>query len=114
MNEISKIGRVGVKLSVVDVADIDCTCEFEEINLTVSSLRLDVIVSALCNLSRDNSQKMIKSELVSINHKINTNVSKQIIVGDVITIRKFGKFVFADENGFSKKGKHKITVKHFR
>ncbi len=114
LNEITKVGKVGVKLSVIDFADIVYTHDFDEIYLTVSSLRLDVLVSALCNLSRDNSQKLIKSELVAINHRITSNVSKQIAVGDVITIRKYGKFVFAEDNGFSKKGKHKITVKHFR
>ena len=57
---------------------------------------------------------MIKSDFVSINHIITNNVSAFLRVGDVITIRKFGKFVFTDDNGLSKKGKNKITVKHFR
>lgn len=114
LGEISKIGRIGVKLSVVDVSDVSYTASFDEIPLTVSSLRIDVVVSALCRLSRDSSQKLIKSELVAVNHKVNTNVSKPVVIGDVISIRKFGKFVFADDNGFSKKGKHRITVKHFR
>lgn len=114
LSEVSKVGGVGVSLLVIDVSDFDYTYEFDVISFTVSSLRLDVFVSAMCKLSRDNSQKLIKSELVTINHRITTNVSKQINVGDEITIRKYGKFVFAEDNGFSKKGKHKISVKHFR
>lgn len=113
-NELSKIGRVGVKVNSIDFTDIDYVSNFEMLNLTISSLRLDVIVSALCSLSRDKSQKMIKSDFVSINHIITNNVSAFLRVGDVITIRKFGKFVFTDDNGLSKKGKNKITVKHFR
>ena len=73
-----------------------------------------MIVSAICSVSRDKSQQFIKSDLVSVNHKIENNNSKTLVVGDVITVRKFGKFVFAEDNGLSKKGKYKILVKHFR
>lgn len=114
VDSISKIGRVGVNSLVFDTKNFDYVNEFDVIDTTVSSLRLDVFVSAICSLSRDKSQKLIKSDLVSVNHKIVNSVSKCVCVGDVITIRKFGKFVFAEENGFSKKGKLRISVKHFR
>ncbi len=114
MSEASKIARVGVKSSVQDIKKINFVYDFEIIDLTVSSLRLDVFVSALCNLSRDKSQSLIKADLVCVNHKIIDNVSAILKVGDVITIRKYGKFVFTDEKGFSKKGKVRVSVKHFR
>lgn len=112
--EIDIVGRVRVEVSEIDITDIHYVSNFDELKLTLSSLRLDVFVCAVCNLSRDKSQKLIKSELVAVNHNTTDNVSKTLSVGDVITIRKFGKFVFTDEHGVSKKGKLKITVKHFR
>lgn len=112
--EITKIGRVGVKITEEDIKDIHYVNEFDELSFTVSSLRLDVIVSALCSLSREKSQQLIESDLVSVNHKVENNVSKTLCIDDVITIRKFGKFVFTEDNGLSKKGKFKILVKHFR
>ncbi|MBQ8058169.1 MAG: hypothetical protein IJ275_07560 [Ruminococcus sp.] len=112
--EVTKIGRVGVKIVDVDLTDFDYVVEFDELSITVSSLRIDVFVSAICCLSRDKSQQLIKSDLVTINHRIENSVSKTLNVGDVITVRKFGKFVFAEDNGLSKKGKHKVLVKHFR
>lgn len=114
MSEVSKIGRVGVNSYVQDINKINFVSDFEIVDLTLSSLRLDVLVSGLCNLSRDKSQSLIKADFVSVNHKITDNVSATLKVGDVITIRKYGKFVFTDEKGFSKKGKVKISVKHFR
>ncbi len=113
-NEVRKIGRVGVRVEYQDMSDIHYVNEYDELSLTVSSLRLDVIVSALTSFSREKSQTCIKSDLVRVNHKIENNVSKNLCVGDVITIRKFGKFVFTEERGLSKKGKLRISVNHFR
>ncbi len=113
-SEVTKIGRVGVKITQIDLCAINYVNDFELFDLTVSSLRLDVFVAALCSLSRDKSQKMIKADLVCVNHIVTENVSAVLKVGDVITVRKFGKFVFTDENGLSKKGRHRVTVKHFR
>lgn len=112
--EISTVGRVGVQIDEVDAATIRFENKFDVLSLTLSSLRLDVFVSAVCNLSRDKSQRLIKSDAVSVNHYVIDNVSILLNVGDTITIRKFGKFVFTGESGLSKKGKHKITVNHFR
>lgn len=112
--EITKIGRVGVKIESADLSALNFTYDFNVLNFTVSSLRLDVLVSALCSLSREKSQKLIKSDLVSVNYKVVNNVSLVLKAGDIITIRKYGKFVFTDECGFSKKGKVRISVKHFR
>lgn len=112
--EITAVGRVGVKVDEIDATAIHYESKFEELCLTLSSLRLDVFVSAVCSLSRDKSQKMIESDLVCVNHYTTDNVSKLLNTGDTITIRKFGKYVFAGENGLSKKGKYKVTVNHFR
>ena len=112
--EVRKIGRVGVKITDYDLSDFTYEDEFDEISLTISSLRLDVFVSALCKISRDKACKLIESEMVTVNHQIQTSNSKPLCVCDVVTIRKYGKFVFAENNGFSKKGKFKVLVKHFR
>ncbi len=112
--QITKIGKVGVKISRVDCRMIEYKNEFEILNLSLSSLRLDVFVSAVCSLSRDKSLRLIKTDFVSVNHNIENNISKTIKVDDVITIRKFGKFVFTENCGFSRKGKIRIEVRHFR
>lgn len=112
--EVRKIGRVGVKVSDYNSTDFSYIQDFDELSFTVSSLRLDVFVSALCNLSREKASKLITSENVTVNHKLQTSISKILSVGDTITIKKYGKFVFTDNNGFSKKGRIRVLVKHFR
>ncbi|MBQ8538412.1 MAG: hypothetical protein IJ433_02030 [Ruminococcus sp.] len=112
--EVTKIGRVGVKILEQDIQSIDYVAEFDEITFTASSLRIDIFVASLCHVSREKAQQLIKSDLVTLNHVIENNASKTLCVDDIITIRKFGKFMFAEDSGFSKKGKHKVLVKHFR
>lgn len=113
-NEITKIGSVGVKISRYNSEKFEYTPEFDELCFTLSSLRLDVFVSGVCSVSREKSQRMIKLDLVSVNHAVQSDPSKNISAGDIITIRKYGKFVFTESNGYSKKGKIRISVKHFR
>ncbi len=112
--EVRKIGRVGVKISDYDSTDFSYIQEYDELSFTISSLRLDVFVSALCNLSREKATKLIASENVTVNHQLQTSNSRTLNVGDVVTIKKYGKFVFTDNNGFSKKGRIRVLVKHFR
>lgn len=114
VSEISKIGRVGVNVRLCEDEDVDYKADVETMCFTVSSLRLDVFVSAVCRLSRDKSQNFIKSDLVTVNHNTVDNVSKLLKVGDVVTVRKYGKFEFTEDCGFSKKGKARISVNHFR
>ena len=97
-----------------DSSDFSYSQKYDELSFTVSSLRLDVFVSALCNLSREKASKLITTENVTVNYILQTSNSKTLNVGDVVTIKKYGKFVFTNNNGFSKKGRIRVLVKHFR
>ncbi len=114
MSQLNKVKNVKVIPSVCDISSLQFADDFDTYNLTVSSLRLDVFVASVCNLSRDKASKLIKSDMVAINHKIENSVSKNIAEGNTVTIRKYGKFVFSEINGLSQKGKYRISVKRFR
>lgn len=114
MSQISKIGRVGVKITKEENVSLSFEQKTQEIVLSVSSLRVDNIVSKICFISRSEAAKLISSELVFVNHvavKSNSLILKE---NDVITIRKKGKFIFQSILGLSKKGKQRILLKHFR
>ena len=65
----------------------------EEMNIIVPSLRLDNFVSDLARTSRSKAVQIIDSERVFINGQNETKASKQVKLGDVITIRGKGRFV---------------------
>lgn len=87
--------------------------EFEEIDILVSSKRLDNFVSEIGNISRSNTEELIKTEKVFINSKVETKGSKLVNVGDILIIRGKGKFIVFEENGINKNGKFKIIVKKY-
>lgn len=113
-SQVTKIGNVGVSVGRADISHLPQQDDFEEIFLTLSSLRLDVFVAAVTRLSRENAAALIKSELVAVNHLTEKNLSKTLKEGSTVTIRKYGKFVFTASQGVSKKGKLRITVRHLR
>lgn len=114
LSQVDKIGRVGVKITYADLTDLPVPDDTEELSFTLSSLRLDAFVAAVTNLSRDKAARLIKSELVMIDHVISTDVSKPLSVGATVTIRKYGKYVLSEDAGPTRKGRLRISVKHFR
>ncbi len=111
--QITKIGRVGVKVQVVSVND--AVVKFpapmiEKITFTVSSPRLDAIISALAGCSRSKAEQLICDGLVFINSFEITKAIKQVKAGDKISVRGIGKFIITGTGNFSKKGREIITA----
>lgn len=112
--QISKIGRVGVKIVNDKILDIDFSDNVEVVSIVVSSLRLDAIVSALTKLSRDKAAALINSGKVVTNYNENKKVSYILRENDIITIRGYGKFIVKEQAGTTKKGRIKININHYR
>ena len=88
--------------------------EFEEIKCTVSSARLDGIISTVVPLSREKSSALIKQGLVFVNAFATENVSYTVKSGDKISVRGKGKFIVSEFSGITKKGRLKLTVKKYK
>lgn len=81
-----------------------------EITEIVASLRLDNIVASLARTSRNKATEILEQERVFLNFKCETKSSKQVNVGDVITIRGKGRFVFKEISGNTRKGRYVIKI----
>ncbi len=68
---------------------------FEEKEITANSLRVDLIVSEVYNLSRNKVDEYFQKELVFINNQVVLKSFKQVVEGDIITCRGKGKFVIS-------------------
>ena len=84
-----------------------------EISSIVTSLRLDNIVSVLAKTSRNKANEIIEQERVFLNYKLETKSSRQVKVGDTITIRGKGRFNFKEISGNTKKGRFIIKIDKF-
>lgn len=103
------------KIEIIDINDIEAKqVEFEEIKITINSPRLDNFVSEIAKTSRTETTKLIESELVSINCKVETRQSKTVEQGDVLIIRKKGKFIVDEFKHINKKGKQIVIIKKYK
>ena len=92
---------------------IDDDKRFKEVSKTVSSLRLDCVVSAFCDKSRSVSDSFINERLVSLNYEVTKNNSSKISNGDILSVRGFGKAQIQTDFPLSKKGKNRILIKYY-
>ena len=109
---VSKIGRVGVKASEGFDESVVPLVSFKLINATVSSLRIDGVVSAAAGVSRDKASALIRSSLVSLDHKEVSSASQKIDIGGVFSVRGHGKFEL-ESCRETKKGRINIVVKKY-
>lgn len=100
----TKINNVDIELSVFD-GEVTSEQDFEELRTTLDSLRLDLVISKICKISRKIASEMIQKELIKVNQTINTKTTTIIKDEDIISIRKFGRFKVKDTSKHSKKGK---------
>ena len=110
VNEFTKINNVAINLEEIDGSNLVRTIELDLNSFTVSSLRLDSIISKITKKSRNSSLEMINNDLVKVNYLISNKHTKSINEEDVISIRKYGRFIVIDTKKTSKKGK--IVVKY--
>ena len=111
---LSKVATDGVSVyPVSDPASFTYERSFEEKSCTVASMRLDGIVSAITGLSRTRSAELISAGLVQISGIAEENLSREVTVGDTVTVRGYGKFRIDSTDGLTKKSRIRITVKKY-
>lgn len=84
--------------------------EWTEKDVTVSSLRLDVVIKELHQFSRQKAAEYIEKGLVKVNFQVIENPSFLLEEGDLLSVRGKGRGHLKSIHGKSKKDKWKITV----
>jgi len=112
--QLNKVGKVNVSTELVDLDEIVYKeASFEYINYTVSSMRLDAIISSAFNISRTKASQEIKSEKVKLNHLLESSTSKLLQEKDLIAVRGRGRIIVDSILGLSKKERLKIIIKKY-
>lgn len=102
------------KITVEDIKNIHKKeMSFIELTIIVSSIRLDNFVSELAKCSRTKAKEMIEQGLVLVNYIIEEKESKKLNLGDVITIRGKGKFIFEETQGETRAGRNVVLIKKY-
>lgn len=111
--QIDKIGRVGVEFTDKCVDFEKISKEYSEHECTVSSLRIDAVLSAALNISRAKAKKLIESGMVAKNSKIVYNTDEGVNNNDKISARGSGKFIVTFGGDMTRKGRYRIIIRKF-
>jgi RNA-binding protein YlmH len=77
----------------------------EERTVQISSERLDALVARIYKLSREDAQALFKKKLVYVGGRLCESTSHTPKVGDIISVRGYGRFAYRGYESLSKKGK---------
>ena len=111
LNNLKSIGRAKVVVREIALNEIIIPEDSsKEIKTTVSSLRVDSVISAGYGISREKSTALVKGELVKLNHVIIKNAVKSVREGDLISVRGKGRLEIREIGGTSKSGRIKIIL----
>ena len=109
---LSKISRVPVswKDAVLSQLPAKTSQDVKSQQVLLSSLRLDKVVATAFHLSRSNALKLIESGQVKLDYKEVKQAGKVLEVGQLVSVRGFGRVRLKEFLGFSKQGKLKLDI----
>ncbi|HFI0394184.1 TPA: RNA-binding protein [Streptococcus suis] len=109
---ISKIARVPVKFMERDWLSIPVKMNEEPFfkEVLVSSMRLDKLIAVAFHLSRTRVDKLIVAGHVKLDYVQVEQAGRQVELGQLISLRKYGRIRVTELLGFSKQGKVKLKL----
>ena len=108
--EFTKAGRVNLNFERVDLSDVNIEKKYEDFEIVSSSFRVDSIVAKITNKSRSKVKEFLEQDFIKLNHVILRNGEKTCTTDDIISIRKYGRFVVKDYRQNKKSLKYRITI----
>lgn len=110
MMQLTKIGRINLQFEKIDLVEVNIEKEYEEFDIVSSSFRLDSLVAKITNKSRSKVKEFLEQEFIKLNHSVIKNGEKNCVNGDVISIRKYGRFILKEYTQNKKSLKYRIKV----
>lgn len=104
----------GERIELLEATDIVLNKDrFLKMKLLVSSMRVDTIVSKITNTNRLKVNSMIKDNIILVNY--NTVKSSSLILknNDILSIRKYGKYIIKNIIGTTKKNNLVLEIEKY-
>lgn len=123
LNEISKflitnlssLSRFSkAKIEIISLDDVkEKQVNKQEINIIVSSMRLDCVISEILKTSRGKAEEIIKEQRVFVNFENIEKLTKQIKEKDLITIRGKGRFEIVKIEGKTRNNRVRLVINKY-
>lgn len=109
--QITKIGKTKIRLQHINLRHIITSSnEWQERFITLSSFRLDNVISEGFNISRGDAKNLINHQDVHLNWVLNNHPDCVLDINDVISVRHHGRLKLKSKNGETKKGKYRVIL----
>ncbi len=113
IQNVTSVGRQTVKIQDAPLDFVIPPQPFEELRITVASLRVDAVVGGLCRCSREQATRLIEGKFVMINHIPVDKKTKEIHPGDCIVVRGSGKWIVDQCGELTKKGRAVLRCRKY-
>lgn len=114
MENLDKIRHTVVKLEQCALDTLAITQKLEEKDGIITSNRLDSVVACVYKLSRNQALELFRQEKVFVNGRLTTNVTYTCRADDIISVRGYGRFIYASEKGVTNKGRLKFNYRIYK
>ncbi len=108
VDNLTKVKHTSVSCEICENIPENALPKPKEKVIIVSSLRLDVLISGVYDISRSKSSSLIEGEKVFINGKMCKSNSLNIENGSLISVRGYGRFKYTDVLGNTRKDRIRI------
>lgn len=105
-----QVGKHTIRLKESSISQFEKTTYEEEFEVIVSSMRLDVVVASLIQSSRSQTHDYILQSSVQVNWSIEQNHSRLCQIGDVLSLKRYGRFRLKALKNRTKSGRYVIIV----
>lgn len=114
INEWTEVGHDKVRCSRVALGeDFSPERRYAPISDTVASARLDCIVAALCNLSRERARVCVVSGQCELDYECEERPDREVTPPALISVRGYGKFRVCSIGEQTKKGRLRLAAQKF-
>ncbi|MBH5316886.1 RNA-binding protein [Paenibacillus sp. GSMTC-2017] len=111
---LRQVHRLSVLTEILPLSELKpVPTKFEEMSLTVASMRLDGIASDVYRVSRSKIVDPIRAGRCRVNWKTEDDPSETLKEGDVISFKGLGRFKVLEVDGVTKRGRIRVKIGKF-
>lgn len=114
LQNLKTIGRASVLVSIFDGDTSMLNSELNQLEVLVTSMRIDNLITSLCKCSRQKANELVSTDRVFINYICADKPSKSISPGDTVSIRGFGKYKIGEILRNTKSGRLVLSVLQYK
>ncbi|WP_220729836.1 YlmH family RNA-binding protein [Apilactobacillus zhangqiuensis] len=109
--QINSVGKTKVSLIETKFSDvITPENEWRDESTTLSSFRMDNLISEGFNISRNDAKELVSHQKVHLNWAVNSRPDYEITTHDIVSVRRFGRIRIKRQEGQTKKGKYRAII----